>query len=69
MNGHEHYRAAERLARNVAASQRARNDGLDINEEELAADVGLAQVHATLALAAATDPSLPDHIEEQEANR
>lgn len=54
MTDFDHYREAERLARNITASQRARNDGLDINEEELAADVGVAQVHATLALAAAS---------------
>lgn len=54
MNGPDHYREAERLARNVAASQRARNDGIDVNEEELQADLALAQVHATLAQAAAT---------------
>lgn len=54
MNGPEHYTEAERLARDVAASQHARRDGMDVNEDEMRADIALAQVHATLALAAAT---------------
>lgn len=52
MTEFDHYREAERLAHDVAASQRARHDGLSIDEDELQADLALAQVHATLALAA-----------------
>jgi hypothetical protein len=46
MNGYEHYQRAEELAKRVAAGQ--------VYGSETAATATLAQVHATLALAAAT---------------
>lgn len=46
-----HFHEAERMAKNAAATQRARCDGLTVDEDELQTDLALAQVHATLALA------------------
>ncbi len=54
MTGPEHYREAEEL---LAYAQDKTEYGSDIERYHLAA----AQVHATLALAAATATSLADH--------
>lgn len=48
MNGAEHYAEAQRLI------ERANGIDPDVFIESAAATIGLAQVHATLALAAAT---------------
>lgn len=51
MTGREHYQAAEALVEEAT-------DPADHGVENLRAHIALAQVHATLALAAATRPDI-----------
>lgn len=61
MNGPEHYREAERLIATIP-DQTATAERMNLRESTLVAaianTVALAQVHATLALAAATGPGM-----------
>ncbi|QDH93204.1 hypothetical protein SEA_VERITY_49 [Gordonia phage Verity] len=65
MNAREHYREAERILDRLAAM--AQTDGL--NPESSQYNTAVAQVHATLALAAATDRRIADTAEEIAAER
>lgn len=56
MNGSEHYRQAERLLALAGASKQTSYEG---ENPEADRDIAAAQVHATLALAAATAMAAP----------